>query len=136
MPKRPRRSVILPLPHEGQVMSVEGAAFSSFLMNLHFGKLEQAMNFPNLPSRSISLPSLHLGHASPVSLGGSTTLPSSVRAPSHSGKREQLKNLPLRASLITIDAPHLGHTVPSGASPILVTLSIVSLLFTSLAKGV
>ena len=36
---------------------------------------------------------------------------------------------------LTMADPHFGQTVPSGASPILVTLSILSLLFTSLAKG-
>lgn len=136
MPKRPRRSIISAFLQTGQMTPLETMDFSSVLMNLHLGKLEQAMKEPNLPSRVMSLPSLQSGQASPVSFGGSRSFPSAVRAPSHSGKREQEKKVPLRASLMTIGLLHLGHLVPLGASPILVTLSTLSLLFTSFLKGV
>ena len=115
---------------------VDGWLFSDCLMNLHFGKLAHAINFPNFPSRSMSFPFLHCGHASPVSLGGAISLPSIVSAPVHSGNRAQLKNVPERASLITIGPWHLGHRISLGASPILVTLSIFSLLLIALANGV
>ncbi len=35
--------------------------------------------------------------------------PSMVNAPSHSGKREQDKNLPFLDNLTVISPPHFGH---------------------------
>ncbi len=41
----------------------------NFLVFLHFGKLEQALNFPNCPERIIKWPVLHLSQISSVSTG-------------------------------------------------------------------
>src|SRR3989344_3861950 len=109
---------------------------SSFLINLHFGKREQAVNIPNLPSRVTRLPLPHLGHNSPVSLGPSSSFPSMVRAPWHSGNLSQDRNLPLLPSLMIILDLQTGHFKSLGASPRLVTLSIFSLDFTAFSNGV
>src|SRR3989344_5489106 len=116
------------------------------------------MNLPNLPSFSISLPiSLppktdlsdksvrpadffsrlrQSGHISPVSLGLAISEPSSLRAPLQSGKRLQLKNLPLRPSLITIGELQSGHFKAGSAGPRLVIFSAsFSLALTSFKNG-
>ena len=93
------------------------------------------MNLPNRPSRSMSFPSRHSGHDSPVSFGPSRSVPSMERIPLHSGKREQLKNFPDLPSFTIIVAPHTGHMTPSGASPSVVIFSMSFLDATSAENG-
>src|SRR3990167_1219768 len=109
---------------------------SSFLINLHLGKREQAVNIPNLPSRVTRFPLPHLGQISPVSLGPSSSLPSMVRAPWHCGYLSHDRNLPFRPSLIIMLAPQIGHFKSSGALPRLVTFSTFSLDLTAFSNGV
>src|SRR3989338_9157501 len=133
MPKRPRRSTMVPLPHTGHgtpVLFLASVA-ASFFTYLHFGYSEQATKRPKRPSRSINFPSLHFGQCSPISFGGSISFPSIVRAPAHSGNREQLKNFPFFPNLITILLPHTGHRSPPGASPNVVNFSMSSFASTS-----
>ncbi len=75
-------------------MRLRASSASSFLMNLHFGYLEQEINVPvpSRRSRTTSLPpffSPHSGHASPVSSGPLSSVPSSFNAPVQSGYFEQ-----------------------------------------------
>src|SRR3989344_5916084 len=78
---------------------------------------------------------LHFGQCSPISFGGSISFPSIVRAPAHSGNREQLKNFPFFPNFITILLSHTGHRSPPGASPNVVNFSMSSFDRTSLWKG-
>src|SRR3989344_7285316 len=102
----------------------------SFLTNLHFGKREQVVNIPNLPSRVTKFPLPHLGQISPVSFGPSSSLPSRVRAPWHCGNFSHDRNLPFLPSLIIMLAPQTGHFKSSGALPRLVIFSTCSLALT------
>src|SRR3989338_1424095 len=108
MPNLPRRSTIsppCPEPVEGlhtghaTPVFVRASSSGSLRTYLHFGKLEHAINLPKRPSRSISFPSLHSGHASQMSLGGAISEPSSLRAPRQVGNLAQLMKRPFLESL-------------------------------------
>ena len=93
-----------PFLQVGQIIPVRffASSASSFLMNLHFGYLEQEINVP-VPSRLVRMTSFppppflsflpsflpHSGHSYPVSSGPFNSVPSNMSAPSQSGYFEQ-----------------------------------------------
>src|SRR5581483_6313308 len=94
-----------------------------------------ATKLPKRPVRSTSSPLPHSGHFSPVSFGFSITLPSSARAPSHSGYFAHERNLPPRPSFQIIGPPQVGHGNSAGPGPRSVTFATSFLESTSLWNG-
>src|ERR1043165_2678509 len=64
---------------------------------------------PRRDRRSISSPSPHCGHFTPVGLGGVDLPPPSLRMLRQAGKPEQENNGPWRPLLSTISLPHSSH---------------------------